>query len=161
MKTRILAIDPGASGGLVTRFTNGECDACAMPDDADLREYVHTFAMEARLNDEAPVAYLEQVCGYVAGNPAPGSAMFNFGDGYGYIRGLLAMAGVKVVLVRPQTWQAGIPGVRAVKEKAARKRALKEHAARMFPGVKVTLKTADALCIAEYAARVEQGGIAA
>ncbi len=82
--------------------------------------------------------------------------MFNFGDGFGYLRGLLAMAGVKLVLVRPQQWMKGIPGAIGA-EKSARKRALKEHAARLFPSLKVTLKTADALCLAEYARQIEAG----
>jgi hypothetical protein len=79
--------------------------------------------------------------------------MFNFGNGYGFIRGLLAANLIETHLVRPQTWQAGIPGLHGVKEKPARKRLLKEHAARLFPTAKITLSTADALCIADYARR--------
>ncbi len=80
--------------------------------------------------------------------------MFVFGDGFGYIRGLVDAFKIKRVMVRPQLWQKGIAGVNG--EKTARKNALKEHAARTFPAIpRVTLKTADALCIADYAYKQE------
>lgn len=152
---RILAIDPGASGGVVELYPDGRAIAVAMPDDADLRDIVRSFADGAKLEGQHAIAYMELVGGFIAGNKFPGSAMFNFGNGYGYLRGLFAMADIELHLVRPQQWQAGIPGLFGVREKPARKRALKEHAARIFPTLKVTLKTADALCIADYARRIE------
>jgi hypothetical protein len=153
----ILAIDPGASGGIVDLYPNGQFNAQPMSDDADLCSMIEAVAQAARIEGWPLVAYMELVGGFIHGCPAPGSAMFNFGDGYGYIRGLLAAHRIELRLVRPQEWQRGIPGVKGVKEKAARKRALKEHAARLFPSAKVTLKTADALCIADYARRMEGG----
>lgn len=152
---RILAIDPGASGGIAILYPDGAVTALAMLDDADLRDEIAAIASEGEMEGQSAVAYLELVGGFIAGNKLPGSAMFNFGDGYGYIRGVLAALRVETHLVRPQDWQAGIPGVRGQREKAARKRALKEHAARLFPALKVTLKTADALCLADYARRAE------
>lgn len=157
MKKTILAIDPGASGGIAELYPSGRVVASSMPDDVDLREQILSWDESADAEGFESVAYMELVGGYIGGNPAPGSAMFNFGNGYGYIRGLLAGIGIRLRLVRPQEWQAGIPGVRGNKDKAARKRALKEHAARLFPDAKVTLKTADALCIADYARRMEAG----
>lgn len=160
MSTRILAVDPGASGGIVELYPDGRVVAYAMPDDHDLCEQLREFVINSRIEkDQEPVCYLELVGGYIGGqsrpggNPAPGAAMFKFGSGYGYIRGLLAAFRIRTVLVRPQTWQAGIPGVRGQKDKGLRKRALKEHAARLFPNVKVTLAIADSLCIADYARR--------
>lgn len=154
---RILAIDPGASGGIVELFPDGRVVSVPMPDDGDARDLVESFALSAKTEGVQVVAYMEQVGGFIAGMPAPGSAMFNFGDGYGYLRGLLAAHRIETRLVRPQQWQAGIPGLHGVKDKPARKRALKEHAARLFPSEKVTLKTADALCIADYGRRQEGG----
>lgn len=154
---RILAIDPGASGGIVELYPNGVVVALAMPDDADLCDQIESFAIAARADGELPVCYMELVGGFIAGAKFPGSAMFNFGSGYGYLRGLLAANRIETRLIRPQEWQAGIPGVRGVKEKAVRKRAMKEHAARLFPTTKVTLKTSDALCIADFGRRLEGG----
>ncbi len=150
----ILAIDPGASGGLVELYPDGKAVAHAMMDDPDLRDFIASFSQAAKQDGVRAVAYMELVGGYVGGNGAPGSAMFNFGNGYGYIRGLLASNLLETHLVRPQTWQAGIPGLKG-QEKPDRKRALKQHAARLFPSLKVTLLTADALCIAAYARSME------
>lgn len=147
----ILAIDPGASGGVVELYHSGKVSAETMPDDADLCELIALFALASKIEGVRAVCYMELVGGFIKGNPAPGSTMFKFGSGYGYARGLLAANRIEVHLVRPQTWQAGIPGVSGVKEQPVRKRALKEHAARLFPALKVTLATADALCIAAYA----------
>lgn len=156
-----MAIDPGASGGIVEVDTKGRVVSYAMPDDHDLKENIRAFKRIADVDGEECIAYMELVGGFIHGKKLPGSAMFNFGNGYGCIRGMLMMADIPFVLVRPQDWQVGIPGVRGEKEKADRKRAIKEHAARLFPNLKVTLKTADALCLALYAMRhVSQTGIA-
>src|SRR5688572_17665058 len=100
MPTRILAIDPGASGGLVELYPNGTAVACALPDDADLRDHVEAMAHSSRAGGDNLVCYLELVGGFVGGNPLPGSAMFNFGDGYGYIRGLLSAYRIETHFVR-------------------------------------------------------------
>lgn len=154
MTKHILAIDPGASGALVHYQEGQVIFARKMPDDADIVNIILDFS---RL-EGSKVAYLELVGGYIGGMGAPGSAMFNFGDGYGFLRGCLAMAKVKTILVRPQKWQKGIPGCGGGVKGPERKRALKEHAARLFPDQPVTLAIADALGIAAYAYEAERGG---
>ena len=154
MSARILAIDPGATGGVAQLYPDGRVTAFAMMEDSDLRDELEAFIAAARMDGVRVVVFMELVGGYIGGNKLPGSAMFNFGDGYGYIRGLIDCARIERRMIRPQEWQVGIPGVRGQKEKSIRKRALKAHAARLFPSLKVTLKTADALCIADYARRV-------
>lgn len=99
---------------------------------------------------------MEIVGGFVRGkdgsNVGVGPAMFNFGSGFGYIRGLVDAMRIERRMVLPKQWQAHIPGVQGI-DKAIRKRMLKEHAARLFPRLKVTLKVSDALCIADFARR--------
>lgn len=167
----ILAIDPGQNGGLALsrpaplgsrmRGKHRKTTAQNLPEDSDLRDLFEKIQREYSENGYAesfePVCYLEQVGGYV-GKKQPGSHMFNFGDGFGFIRGLLSAYRIKLVLVRPQTWQRGIPGLKG--EQPQRKRALKEHAARLFPALSPTLATADALCILHYAEAMESGGAA-
>lgn len=143
---RVIGIDPGASGGIAELWVGGEVAVYPMMDDADLSDYFATTA-------DGAIVVMELVGGFVGGKGNPGSAMFRFGNGYGYIRGLLAAFGTPLHLVRPQVWQAGIPGVKG-NEKPQRKRALKEHAARLFPRAEgITLKTCDALLIAEWGRR--------
>lgn len=148
MSRLTIGIDPGAGGGICELWPDRDPILHAMMDEVDLREFFETRAMSA---DYDTTVYLEQVGGYI-GKPQPGSAMFNFGNGYGFIRGLLSANRIKTVLVRPQTWQKGIPGLQGVKG-ADRKRAMKEHASRLYPNSKITLKTADALLIADYGSK--------
>jgi hypothetical protein len=99
-------------------------------------------------------AYIEIVGGFIGGK-GPGPAMFNFGCGYGVIRGALIAMQVPLIGVHPKKWQApfgfGVKG----KEKGATtlwKNKIKAEAKRRFPMVEgITLKTADALLILEYA----------
>jgi hypothetical protein len=154
MKNLIIGIDPGAGGGFAEIWPDGRVNCYPMFDEPDMRDYVATVVRQPFMENR-PVVYLEQVGGFI-GDPSKsrGSAMFNFGSGYGFIRGLLSANLVTYKLVVPRTWQKGIPGVQGIKG-PARKRALKEHAARLFPNVKVTLSTADALLIADYGKKQE------
>ena len=150
----ILGIDPGASGGLAEIYPDGRAIAHAMPDDADLRDIIQDFAVRASREGHPAVCYMEIVGGMIkvgGKNVGMGPAMFKFGSGFGYVRGLVDMARIERRMVLPKQWQAGIPGIAG--EKAERKRLLKEHAARIFPTLKVTLSTADALCIADFGRR--------
>ena len=145
----IIGVDPGASGGLAELYTGGSAIVHPMMDDVDLRDYFDN----ARTANPGLHVVMELVGGYVGGSGQPGSAMFKFGEGYGFIQGLLVAYRIPLHLVRPQTWQQGIPGLKG-NEKPQRKRAIKEHASRLFPFTKgITLKTADALCIAEWGRR--------
>lgn len=156
-----IGIDPGASGGLAFITADG-------------RVVVHKFhdcdpydALQDAMASGGPcIAYLERVGGYVKPGKdgetggQPGSAMFNFGDNYGYWRGLLRALQIRTIIVHPQGWQKGIPGVvslRGPENKAARKRALRDEAGRRFPAIRATLDNCDALLIADYGRRMERG----
>lgn len=139
----IIGIDPGKSGGIAFIERSG-IRAEKMPDDAGIVEILQV----AQANGEV-MACMELVGGF-AGQAQPGSAMFKFGDGYGFIRGACQALGIPLELVRPQQWQKGLGGLQGVKG-VERKRALKAHAARLFPTAKVTLSTCDALLIARWA----------
>ena len=151
----ILAIDPGASGGLAWCDPQGRFVADSLPDtDGDLLAYLETVVTAA--DGAANVsAYLEQVGGFI-GKPQPGSAMFKFGRGYGFLLGVLMTLRVRVELVTPQRWQKGLClGTSNGLPKPDWKRKLKGQAERLYPGQRVTLATADALLLLEYARRTE------
>jgi hypothetical protein len=108
---------------------------------------------------EQSFAVIERVGGYVRGVDAPGSAMFNFGKGYGALLMALCAAGVPHEEVTPNVWMRGL-GVPPRKKSEARKdwkNRLKMKAQQLFPREKVTLVTADALLIAEYCRRKMTG----
>lgn len=176
----IIAIDPGASGGLAVYRPGGTTDAVKMPETPkDVCDWITAVQVEAQTQLSELRCYLEEVGGYT-GEGQPGSAMFNFGRGFGNLEGFLIALGIPFVMVRPQKWQAslslGLAGkqkgeytphmseVERITEKRritninarikhAWKAKLKEHAQRLHPQLHVTLSTADALLILEYGKR--------
>lgn len=156
----ILAIDPGASGGLAWSATaGGEVQILSMPKtEGEVAEHLREIVTAAGGSGNV-TAYMEQVGGYVRTEGGqPGSAMFKFGRGYGFLLGVCAALCVSVELVTPQRWQKGMAaGVRAGLSRADWKRKLKAQAERLFPGLRVTLSTADALLILAWARKVERG----
>jgi hypothetical protein len=173
-----IGIDPGAGGGLAclgrstTKPTasyprpDDYAVACKMPDvDGAVLGWLRSH--KAGLGGYTFVA-LERVGGYInrsehgrsGAERARGSHMFNFGANFGAARmAAVAATGHDPLLVTPLTWQRGL-GIspRGKKEDQARwKNRLKDLAQEMFPGVRVTLSTADALLIAEYCRRLKEG----
>jgi hypothetical protein len=142
MKT-IVAIDPGASGGIAFSSEGSAPAFTHMPETVhDLAELLES----AKYGDSH--AYLELVGGYVGGAGAPGSAMFNFGQNYGQIIGILAAYKIPFTLVRPQKWQGALSlGNSKGMTKTEWKNKLKAKAQQLFPSSKITLATADAALI--------------
>lgn len=153
-----IGIDPGASGGLAYLWGRTVL-VRPMPDtERDLWELVSEWGGVVRRH--GGIAVLEQVGGYLKGSAGNiGSAMFRFGSNYGLCRMALTAAGVPWELATPNTWQArtGVPSG-SKKDKAQHKSAIKARAQALFPDVAVTLKTCDALLIAEYARRKFETG---
>ena len=155
----LLAIDIGKSGGLSWQFESAILCEKMPPSESGVLELLtdlkslHDHGSSDSRNP--PVAYVEKVSGFI-GNAHPGSRMFNFGEGYGFVKGVLQCGGWRVVLVRPQEWQKELGLFN--KEKLSRnkwKNILKDEAKRLYPNQKVTLATADSFLILEYGRRME------
>lgn len=146
MNKIILAIDPGASGGLA--WHDGEAvHSKAMP---DTEGDVAILLDELREHGDVEV-FLELVGGFV-GRPQAGSHMFAFGRNFGFFLGVCAGAKLPLRLVRPQEWQKSAKvGSKGSATDNEWKNKLKAEAQRRYPGHKVTLKTADALLILDWA----------
>ena len=82
-----------------------------------------------------------------------GSAMFNFGKGYGNLEMALLALKIPTVSVTPQVWQKALQlGTRSkTMSKTEWKNKLKAKAQQLFPYLKITLAISDALLICEYA----------
>ena len=76
---------------------------------------------------------------------------FTFGQGFGHIEMALTAAGIPFERVSPQKWQKAM-GCLTKGDKNVSKRRAQE----LFPHLKVTHATADALLIAAYGRRNEQ-----
>ena len=143
----IIAIDPGKSGGIATE-NNGIVSTFAMPEtEGDVCDLLTTLAATS----QPQKIIIEEVGGFT-GKGQPGSAMFTFGRGFGFILGVCAARGWRVDLVRPQKWQKAL-SLGASKNHASKtawKNHLKARAQQLYPAQSVTLKTADALLLLEY-----------
>lgn len=145
-----LGIDPGHSGALAAIDELGK-PVWIMPfkdmTEADLAEHMSTF----RLLDNK-FAMIEQVHSM----PRQGVASsFTFGKQYGMLIGLLNGFKIRHEYVTPQKWQKEM-GCRSGGDKNVTKAA----AQRLFPELKITHATADALLLAEYCRRTlnQRGG---
>jgi len=176
MKKILLAIDPGAKGGIAALFPNGSIDVQTIPETVhDLASHIERFQILSLVENCSIRAYVEQVNGFI-GKAQPGSAMFHFGQNYGQILGVLSAYKIPFVLVTPQKWQKGFalgkaervkvsadatPEARKLAESknAAAKRdwkkSLRARSQQLFPDKSVTLTNCDALLILEYARQIE------
>lgn len=147
MTASIIAIDPGASGGIAwTDRETGGADAAPMPDGMTAQiDFLRALVAEARPG----LAVVERVGTFVPGDSPVAAA--RFARHCGWLEATLYALGVPVRQVPPATWMRGVFGASLPKDKAARKRAIKEEVQRRFPALPITLKTADALGLLEYA----------
>lgn len=169
MSRYAIGIDPGWSGGVVVLRTlppkrDGEpCTHEVMGDykipDGELGVWLmlnRVWDFFRPLKDKPPIA-LEKVGGYVPGSGGNiGSAMFEFGRCYGCIVTCLHAMSIRFSTVTPGVWQSavGIPTRGKTETKEQHKRKLRDKAKELFPDAKPTLKTADAMLLAYYAAHL-------
>lgn len=143
----VLGIDPGASGGIACWRHNEPLRAFAMPEtEGDQIELIRELTAPG-----IAVAFLELVGGFT-GKGQPGSAMFKFGRSFGFTLGVLQTLGVRVELVRPQVWQKPL-GLGTASSCATRnewKAKLRSCAQRLYPKLKPTLATADAILMLDF-----------
>lgn len=158
----ILGIDPGASGGLAMLY-RGKSYAVSMPKtERDVWDYFnHKVAFYGSSSVNLSLfAVIEKVSGYI-GEAQPGSSAFKFGHSYGGLRMALVAAGIPFEEVTPQKWQKAL-GIATRNSKKGEtktqfKNRLKAKAQSLFPKEEITLATADALLIAEFARRLRLG----
>jgi hypothetical protein len=151
MKT-IIGIDAGKNGAIAW-IADGKLCVEKMPDTLqDLWDLITDIAgvgrYSAKNQPSGPVkAYIESV----HSSPQMGvKSAFTFGNGFGHLEMALTAAGVPFERVSPQKWQAAL-GCRTGGDKNVSKRKAQE----LFPAMKCTHATSDALLIAEYGRRVE------
>jgi hypothetical protein len=133
----IIGIDPGTNGGIAW-ITDGKPCVEKMPNTLqDLWELLRDIASEGECH-----AYLEQV----SASPQMGVvSAFTFGNGFGHLEMALTAAGIPFTRIRPQVWQKEL-GCLTKGDKNVTKRKAQE----LFPSMKITHATADALLIAHY-----------
>jgi hypothetical protein len=143
----VIGIDPGKNGAIAW-ITDGKPCVEKMPDTLqDLWGLIGDICGLTSNHGYTPCrAYIEQV----HSSPQMGvKSAFTFGNGFGHLEMALTAAGIPFERIRPQVWQKSL-GCLTGGDKNVSKRRAQE----LFPTMKVTNATADALLIAEYGRRI-------
>lgn len=146
-----IGIDPGKSGALMAINDRGKI-VCSCPFGRD--EYIHALSgLSSHFNCKCVVEH-------VSAMPKQGCvSMFNFGENFGFIRGVLEALKIPYELVRPQKWKR-------VFSCTSDKNTSIEVAKRLFPGAQLIRTSrcrkpddgiAEALLMAEYSRRTQNG----
>lgn len=155
MSKIILGFDAGVNGGMAIIYPDGQAVIHSFNGTDEYRDNVNQALTYANAEKYQIKAYVEELTGIVCGSMITPPASFKLGRSLGQIEGILIGLNIPFELVRPQVWQKGLNGVKGV-QGVAKKRKLKEIASRLYPDNKITLKTADALLIADYGVKQNQ-----
>lgn len=181
----LIAIDPGQSGGIAVSV-NGHVQAITMP--GTYAEMFKELRKVRLLGKEAGVpvrAVVESTCAMPGERVV---SVRHFGEHMGHIEMALLALGIGMRKIAPITWQKSLsvpplaklgprpePGALEPREefqqrerawaaararsKTVKKNAIKELAQERFPALKVTLRTADALMILDWALKQQPVGV--
>jgi hypothetical protein len=142
-----LGVDPGKSGSICAITRNGALAHETPETDQDVVELLQDLNREGDC-----FAILE----FVSASPQMGvTSAFTFGQGYGKLQMALCAAKIPYDRVTPGKWQTAMRCL-----SGGDKRITKARAQELFPGMKITHRTADGLLIAEYCRRLKTGEIA-
>lgn len=143
----ILAIDPGATGAVATRYADGGITVENLPKFGALRMLLLTLQRQGELR-----VIVENVGGYMPGNSGP--AAVSFARHCGTIDGLLIAFNMTPIAVLPRVWMKWL-GVPPGMEQADRKRWIAANVRERFPHMKIAQRNADAMGILAWAMREE------
>lgn len=146
---KYIGIDPGRQGGIAVLSADGSVvEVAKIPTTPmDVLDFLSKYKDDS-------YCVLERVGGLPGQG---GSAMFNFGKGYGHLQMALLALGIPTNDVTPNKWEKSFQlGSSGKYGKTEWKNRLKAKAQQLFPslGRKITLATCDALLIAEYGRRL-------
>lgn len=135
-----MSIDPGKSGGFACLDTDGRVWVQKMPDTVkDISDFIRSISPE--------IVVVEKVGFHVVGNSASSSVKFS--RHVGNLEGILCAFELPLIYIAPQRWIKYFVGT-GIKEKTARKNAIKSKCQLLYPHIKITLATSDALGLLSY-----------
>jgi hypothetical protein len=139
----IVGIDPGLSGGISIYDKKNGHRAFKMP------ETTQDITMILKSVQEGSNGDLKIFLEHVHAMPGNGaSSAWKFAQNFGEIRGVVTALQIPFEMVSPMKWMKVFRQM--PKDKADRKKKLKSLAQELYPELKATLNTADAILIMEY-----------
>jgi len=140
----VLGVDPGCTGAVTIIDQKGDAESFCFENATEAE--IGEFMCDCKRISVRCFAALESVHSM----PKQGvSSTFKFGKAYGFIRGVLIAVGIPFEDVTPQKWQKELGCLTKGDKNISRAKAQQ-----LFPGLKMTNKTCDSVCIAEYARRL-------
>lgn len=152
----VVGVDPGFGGGIAVFIPGQNVKVVKMPKDtSDLLDFFQYYA-----DTYHPIVFLEKLSvrrddvmsDETGANMGKLYRIQKMMANFEHLKAIIETTGIPYVMVHPLTWQTKLKlRVRGEhEEKADRKRRYQEHAAQLYPGVKVTLWNADALLIMHF-----------
>lgn len=139
----ILAYDPGSGGGLAVRHRDGLVVLHPWRTEHEMLDVIRW------IEPEGYEVVVEDVPVYVSAVTSNASS-FKLGYNFGWFVGACRALGFRTNLIKPKEWQKGLKGLKPKMGYTARKRMLKDNACRLYPDLKITNATADAVLIMNY-----------
>lgn len=140
----LLAFDPGLSGGWARQLpSSADIELYAWRTETEFLEFLEP------INPSGYTAVVEDVPAYVSSMTSNASS-FKLGYNFGFLVGALRAKRFPVELVKPREWQKGLRGLKPRMGYTDRKRAIKDNASRLYPGLKITNANADAVMILDW-----------
>ena len=148
----IVGIDPGLGGGIAVL---GAKKDCALP--FSTMSETEEFLIDLIKSEGISLfkAFVEEPPVFFQGAGGGLASQAKLHRNLGQYEGLLMGLGIPFETISPKKWQKGLPGLAKLKG-VERKRALKNLAVQRYPQLKPTLKTCDAILIAEYGLKNSQ-----
>lgn len=147
----IIGIDPGRNGGISFFSQTKTVSAVKMPETRKQTfEFFSSLKQHSERNNEKPLVFIEKVNLFNSDKETPGKdfGIMKLLGNFESLQTCLEILEIPFVLVPSQTWQKEL-NLKNQKgeEKKERKKRYAELARAFFPELKVTLQTADALCL--------------
>jgi len=140
----LLSFDPGVSGGWAWLAPNStDMEVYAWRTETEFLEFLNP------INPAGYTAVVEDVPAFVSSVTSNASS-FKLGYNFGFLVGALRAKRFPVELVKPREWQKGLRGLKPKMGYTDRKRTIKDNAARLYPGLRVTNANADAVMIMDW-----------
>ena len=137
-------IDPGKKGAIAQVFGTN-LDTMKVYNYEDPSSLIELLLEYKELNRRV---VMEAVPPFT-GATIPASRSFKLGECCGLIEGIARGMFISCEKISPKKWQSYYSGLKGLTG-PARKRKLKDHAARLFPNIKATLVNSDAILIANF-----------
>lgn len=157
---KVIGIDPGKDGGIALVGDGGTLlETWRVPKVGKDYSEISMVQLMARMCERG--ARSAAIEAFIAMPGLGSKTLVSIGVGHGLWRGAMVAAGLGYEIIRPQDWQAGIPGRKDGKGKSLKgvdmKNALKAEAIRRWPQIEQHSGICDAALIAEFYRRVLVG----